>query len=64
MKRRELKNQFAVSLIVEGSDSEEINPSVTFDRLMTILNVNTKPEFQLDTPPRTPELPATMQCWF
>ncbi|VDK55390.1 unnamed protein product [Anisakis simplex] len=61
LKRRELKNQFAVSLIVEGSDSEEINPSVTFDRLMTILNVNTKPEFQLDTPPRTPELPATMQ---
>lgn len=41
----------SVNLIIEGVDS-----SVCFDQLMALLNVKNKPEFQLDTPPRTPEL--------
>uniref|UniRef100_F1KPX5 Histone-lysine N-methyltransferase trr n=1 Tax=Ascaris suum TaxID=6253 RepID=F1KPX5_ASCSU len=54
-KKKELKGELMVNLIVEGGEGE-FNPALTFDRLMTLLNVSTKPEYQLDTPPQTPEI--------
>lgn len=55
LQKKELKGELMVNLIVEGGEGE-FNPALTFDRLMTLLNVSTKPEYQLDTPPQTPEI--------
>uniref|UniRef100_A0A0N5AVU6 Histone-lysine N-methyltransferase n=1 Tax=Syphacia muris TaxID=451379 RepID=A0A0N5AVU6_9BILA len=41
----------SVNLIIEGVDSK-----VCFNNLMALLNIKDKPDFQLDTPPHTPEL--------
>uniref|UniRef100_A0A914S5K3 Cytoplasmic tRNA 2-thiolation protein 2 n=1 Tax=Parascaris equorum TaxID=6256 RepID=A0A914S5K3_PAREQ len=53
--KKELKGELMVNLIVEGGEGE-FNPALTFDRLMTLLNVSSRPEYQLDTPPQTPEI--------